>query len=78
MRSRHAHHVRGFHEDVLHVVHIGADVFRRDVAAVQRFDEGSKRSEEAFRLIRLGIGDDDRFAAAQIEPRDRGLVGHAF
>ena len=62
---------------VFHVVDVDADVFGRDVTAVQRVDETAERAEQGFGLVLGRIADDHRLAAAQVQARHRVLVGHA-
>jgi hypothetical protein len=66
----------GFHVDVVHVRRARADVFGRDVASAERLDVPSVRPEERFTLAGAVVAENDRLAAAEIEPRHGGLVGH--
>src|SRR5215217_4579691 len=69
--------VLGLHVDEVHVARARADVLRGHVAATERVDEAAMRAEGHLAVRRLVVADDDRLAAAQVEPRDRVLVGHA-
>ena len=69
--------VVGLHVHVVHVRRARADVFRRDVATAEAFDETSVRAEDHFAVGRLVVADDHRLAAAEIETGDRVLVRHA-
>src|SRR5213596_3314121 len=67
----------GFGLDELHVADRRADVFRRDVAAAQRLHVAAVRAEDRLAIANLVVADDDALAAAKVQTRDRGLVGHA-
>ncbi|MBL0029242.1 MAG: hypothetical protein IPO95_09290 [Rhodanobacteraceae bacterium] len=73
----HAGNEIGLLEHPFHVVDVDADVFGRDVAAVQRVDEAAEGAEQRFRLVLGRITDDHALAAAEVQARDRGFVGHA-
>ncbi len=61
----------------LHVGHARPHVLRGDVATTQAVHEAAEGAEERLALLGPGIPDDDRLAAAQVQPRRRRLVGHA-
>ena len=61
-----------------HVVHRHADIFRRPVLAVQRFNRAAQRAEQVRRLVCLGVAPDHRLAAAQRQVGHGILVAHAF
>src|SRR5436309_15715351 len=63
--------------DEFHVTHRGADVFRRDIAAAERLHVPAVRAEDRLAIANLVVPDDDALAAAEIQPSDRGFVGHA-
>jgi hypothetical protein len=73
----HAYDAVGLLVDVVHVIDRGADVLGRDVAAAERADEAAERAEQALGLVGLGVADEHRLAASEVEPRHRRLVGHA-
>src|SRR5207245_7143391 len=55
-----------------------SDVCSSDlVAPLERFDVPPVRPEQGFAPCGAVVADDDAFPAAQVEPRHRGLVGHA-
>ena len=62
--------------DDVHVLAVGADVTRGDVAPVQRLDEPAVRAEQRLGLAGGRIADDDGLPAAVIQPGQRVLVGH--
>jgi len=62
---------------VAHIGGTGADVFRRDVPAPERFDEPAVSPEQGFTIHPAIVPDDDRLAAAKVEPGHGGLVGHS-
>ncbi len=62
--------------DDVHVLAVGADVARGDVAAAQRLDEAAVRAEQRLGLVRGGIADDHGLAAAVVQAGHRVLVGH--
>ena len=72
-----AGYVLGFHADVLHVLGGHVHVLGRDVLAVQVLHEAAELAQQGFGLQRLGVANDDGLAAAQVQARDGGLVGHA-
>src|SRR4029077_16648556 len=69
--------VVGLGLDVFHVARAGPDIFGGDVAPLERFDMPPVRPEQRFAPRGAVVADDDAFPAAQVEPRHRGLVGHA-
>jgi hypothetical protein len=61
-----------------HHVDVGrseADVFGGDVPAAEAVDEPSEHAEQRLGSVG-GVADDHRLAAAEVEPRQRRLVGH--
>src|SRR5205823_408532 len=72
-----ARDVVGLGLDELHVAGAGPDILGRDVTPLERFDMPPVRSEQGFAPCGAVVADDHAFPAAQVEPRHRGLVGHA-
>ncbi len=62
--------------DDVHVRDVRADVARCDVATAERLDETAIGAQQVRRLEDGRVADDDRFAAAVVEPGQRVLVGH--
>ena len=62
--------------DDVHVLGVGADVAGGVVAAVQRLHEAAVGAQQRLGLVGERVADDDRLAAAEVEPGERGLVGH--
>jgi hypothetical protein len=60
-----------------HVAHRGADIVGGDVAAAERMNETGHRRDQGRGLVPRRIADDDRLAAAEGQPGQRRLVGHA-
>ena len=63
---------------LLGVVGRRADVLSGQVAAAEPVDESAQREELLRPLVGAGIAQHDGLAAAQIEPGQRVLVGHAL
>ncbi len=63
--------------DQVHVGAVGAHVAGRVVAAAERLDNPAVGAQQGLGLVATGVADDDGLAAAEVEPRQRGLVGHA-
>src|SRR5258706_1014215 len=63
--------------DELQVADRRAGVLRRDVATAQRLHVAAVRAEDRLAIADLVVADDDALAAAEVQARDRGLVGHA-
>ena len=63
--------------DHVHVLGVGADVAGGVVATVERLHEPAVRAQQVRSLLGERVADDHRLAAAQVQARDRGLVGHA-
>ncbi|KAG1438791.1 hypothetical protein G6F57_019695 [Rhizopus arrhizus] len=72
----HAGHELALQVDVLHVVDVGTDVLGGDVAPAQRIDVTAEGAEQHLGLVHLGVADDHRLAATDIEAGQRILVGH--
>src|SRR5690606_9422595 len=62
----------------VHVLAVGAHVAGGDVTAAERLDEAPVRAQQPLALVSGGIADDDGLAAAEVEARQRVLVGHAL
>jgi hypothetical protein len=77
MHLVHAGDELGLAEHVFHVVDVDADVLGGDVAAAQRLDELAERTEQRLGLVGGRIADDHGLAAADVQARDRVLVGHS-
>src|SRR4029077_9922822 len=60
--------------DILHVARARPDVFGGDVPPLERLDVATVGAEQRLAPRRAIVADDDALAAAQVEPRDRGLV----
>jgi hypothetical protein len=75
--DRPAGHEAGLHGDHVHVGAVGADVLGGDVAAAEALDEAAVRAQQRLGLDPLGIADDDRLAAAEVEAGGGRLVAHA-
>ena len=69
-------HIPALAGDDVHVLAVGADVARGDVAPAQRLDEAAVRAEQRFGLERGRIADDHGLTAAVVQARQRVLVGH--
>jgi hypothetical protein len=69
--------VIGLQLDVLHVGRTGPDVLGGDVPAAEGLDESAMRPEHHLAVGALVVPHNDRLPPAQIDPRDRRLVGHA-
>src|SRR5574337_1107949 len=67
----------GFAEHPFHVVDVDADVLGGDVAAVERIDETTERTEQSLGLVLGRIADDHRLAAADVQAGYRVLVSHS-
>ena len=63
--------------DVVHVLGVGPDVAGGEVAAVERLHEAAVGPQQRLGLELGRVADDDGLAAAEVEPGQRGLVGHA-
>ena len=74
---REAGHELRFHVHEVHVGRAGAHVFRRDVATAERIDEATVRAEHHLALGGAVVADDHGLAAAEVQPGNRVLVGHA-
>ena len=72
----HAGDIAGLQVDLLHVVDVAADVFGGDVAPAQRLDLAAEGAEQHLALVGARVADDDRLAAADVQPGQRVLVGH--
>ena len=63
----------------LHVGRCRTDVLGREVATAELVDRLPERAQHRFRVRRVRmIEQDDRLAAALVQPGDRGLVRHRF
>ena len=67
----------GLAAHLVHVLHRRAYVLAGDVGPAQMFHCPAKGSEEFRRLLTARIADDHRLAAAQGQPGQRRLEGHA-
>ena len=73
-----ARHPAGLLPDEVHVGFAGADVLGGDVAAGQAVDEAAEGPQQRFAAVDRRPADDDRLAAAQVEPGQRRLGRHAL
>ena len=76
MRDGAAGDVGALAGDVVHVGAVRADVAGGVVAAVERLHEAAVGAQQRLGLELRRVADDDRLAAAEVEPGERGLVGH--
>ena len=76
VRDRASGDVAALLGDHVHVLGVGADVARGVVAARQGLHEASVGAQQRGRLLGVRVADDDRLAAAEVEPGHRRLVGH--
>ena len=60
----------------VHVLAVGADVARGDVAAAQRLDEPAVRAQQRLGLVPARVADDHRLPAPEVEPGQGVLVRH--
>src|SRR5262249_8336768 len=72
----------GFHQDVLHVGRAGAEVLGGDVLSSQSLNQGPMGAKESLPVLLgapavSGASKNHRLAAAQGQPRQRVLIGHA-
>ena len=63
--------------DVVHVGRERADVARGVVATAERLHVPAVGAQQRLGLQARRVADDDGLAAAEVEARERGLVGHA-
>ncbi len=54
-----------------------SDIFRGDIAAAHMVDSTAEGLEQFRGLVGAGIADNDGLSAAEVDPRQRGFVGHA-
>jgi hypothetical protein len=66
----------GLAGDDVHVLHVGADVAGRVVAAGERLDEAAVGAQQRLGLVGGRVAEDDRLAAAEVEAGAGRLVGH--
>jgi hypothetical protein len=66
----------GLLRDDVHVLHVGADVAGRVVAAAERLHEAAVRPQQRLGLVARRVAEDDGLAAAEVDAGAGGLVGH--
>src|SRR5699024_4807705 len=64
--------------DQVHVARVGADIARGDVAAVQRLHEPAVGTQQRLGLVPVRVPDDHGFAAAEVQVRECGFIGHSL
>src|SRR5918997_5442867 len=68
--------VRGLDPDEIGVLRRSTDVLCHDVASAKGLDVAPERAEERLGLVYVGVPDDYRLPAPEVEAARGGLVGH--